>query len=64
MPEALLTQQQLAAELQVTVRTPERSRQEGTGPAFIRVGRSPAAGAPTSRPGCSGSDAARPGSHG
>ena len=41
MPEALLTQQQLADELQITVRTLERWRQEGTGPAFIRVGRSP-----------------------
>jgi excisionase family DNA binding protein len=41
MPEALLTQQQLAEELQITVRTLERWRQEGTGPAFIWVGRSP-----------------------
>ena len=39
MTERLLTQQQLADELQVSVRTLERWRQEGTGPAFIRVGR-------------------------
>jgi excisionase family DNA binding protein len=39
--ERLLTQQQLADELQVSLRTLERWRQEGTGPAFIRVGRSP-----------------------
>jgi excisionase family DNA binding protein len=36
----LLTQQQLADELQVSMRTLERWRQEGTGPAFVRVGRS------------------------
>jgi excisionase family DNA binding protein len=41
MAAALLTQQQLADELQVSVRTLERWRQEGTGPAFIQVGRSP-----------------------
>jgi excisionase family DNA binding protein len=41
MTEELLTQQQLADELQVSVRTLERWRQEGTGPAFVRVGRSP-----------------------
>jgi excisionase family DNA binding protein len=41
MAAELLTQQQLADELQVSVRTLERWRQEGTGPAFIRVGRSP-----------------------
>jgi excisionase family DNA binding protein len=41
MPEELLTQRQLAEELQVSLRTLERWRQEGTGPAFIRVGRSP-----------------------
>ena len=40
MPE-LLTQQQLAEELQVTVRTLERWRREGTGPPWVRVGRSP-----------------------
>jgi len=41
MTEKLLTQQQLADELQVSVRTLERWRQVGTGPAFVRVGRSP-----------------------
>jgi excisionase family DNA binding protein len=41
MADALLTQQQLADELQVSVRTLERWRQEGSGPAFIQVGRSP-----------------------
>jgi excisionase family DNA binding protein len=41
MTAVLLTQQQLADELQVSLRTLERWRQEGTGPAFIRVGRSP-----------------------
>jgi excisionase family DNA binding protein len=41
MAAALLTQHQLADELQVSVRTLERWRQEGTGPAFIQVGRSP-----------------------
>jgi excisionase family DNA binding protein len=41
MAAALLTQQQLADELQVSVRTLERWRQEGTGPVFIQVGRSP-----------------------
>ena len=41
MADALLTQQQLADELQVSVRTLERWRQEGTGPTFIQVGRSP-----------------------
>jgi excisionase family DNA binding protein len=41
MAASLLTQQQLAEELQVSVRTLERWRQEGTGPAFIQVGRSP-----------------------
>jgi excisionase family DNA binding protein len=41
MADELLTQQQLADELQVSLRTLERWRQEGTGPAFIRVGRSP-----------------------
>jgi excisionase family DNA binding protein len=39
--EKLLTQQQLAEELQVSLRTLVRWRQEGTGPVFIRVGRSP-----------------------
>jgi excisionase family DNA binding protein len=37
----LLTQQQLAEELQVSVRTLERWRREGTGPPWVRVGRSP-----------------------
>jgi excisionase family DNA binding protein len=41
MAEELLTQKQLADELQVSLRTLERWRQEGSGPAFIRVGRSP-----------------------
>jgi excisionase family DNA binding protein len=41
MTDKLLTQQQLAAELQVSLRTLERWRQEGNGPAFIRVGRAP-----------------------
>jgi excisionase family DNA binding protein len=41
MAEELLTQQQLADELQVSLRTLERWRQDGTGPAYIRVGRSP-----------------------
>lgn len=41
MSEELLTQQQLADELQVSQRTLERWRQQGTGPAFIQVGRSP-----------------------
>jgi excisionase family DNA binding protein len=41
MAASLLTQQQLADELQVSVRTLERWRQEGTGPAFIQVGRAP-----------------------
>lgn len=41
MTDRLLTQQQLADELQVSLRTLERWRQEGVGPAFIRVGRSP-----------------------
>jgi excisionase family DNA binding protein len=41
MTDKLLTQQQLADELQVSLRTLERWRQQGTGPAFIRVGRSP-----------------------
>jgi excisionase family DNA binding protein len=41
MADALLTQQQLADELQVSVRTLERWRQEGIGPTFIQVGRSP-----------------------
>jgi excisionase family DNA binding protein len=41
MTDKLLTQRQLADELQVSLRTLERWRQEGTGPAFIRVGRSP-----------------------
>jgi excisionase family DNA binding protein len=40
VPE-LLTQQQLADELQVSVRTLERWRREGTGPSWVRVGRSP-----------------------
>jgi excisionase family DNA binding protein len=40
MPD-LLTQQQLAEELQVSVRTLERWRREGTGPPWVRVGRSP-----------------------
>jgi excisionase family DNA binding protein len=39
--DKLLTQQQLADELEVSLRTLERWRQQGTGPAFIRVGRSP-----------------------
>jgi excisionase family DNA binding protein len=41
MTDKLLTQQQLADELRVSLRTLERWRQQGTGPAFIRVGRSP-----------------------
>jgi excisionase family DNA binding protein len=41
MSEELLTQQQLADELQLSLRTLERWRQQGTGPAFIQVGRSP-----------------------
>jgi excisionase family DNA binding protein len=41
MGDELLTQQQLADELQVSMRTLERWRQEGTGPSFVRVGRSP-----------------------
>jgi excisionase family DNA binding protein len=41
MTQELLTQQQLAHELQVSLRTLERWRQEGTGPAFIRIGRFP-----------------------
>jgi excisionase family DNA binding protein len=41
MTDKLLTQQQLADELEVSLRTLERWRQQGTGPAFIRVGRSP-----------------------
>ena len=41
MTDKLLTQQQLADELQVSLRPLERWRQEGIGPAFIRVGRSP-----------------------
>jgi excisionase family DNA binding protein len=41
MSEELLTQQQLADELQVSLRTLERWRQQGIGPAFIQVGRSP-----------------------
>jgi excisionase family DNA binding protein len=41
MTDKLLTQQQLADELEVSLRTLERWRQEGTGPTFIRVGRSP-----------------------
>jgi excisionase family DNA binding protein len=41
MTDKLLTQQQLADELEVSQRTLERWRQQGTGPAFIRVGRSP-----------------------
>jgi excisionase family DNA binding protein len=41
MTDKLLTQQQLADELEVSLRTLERWRQEGTGPAFILVGRSP-----------------------
>ena len=40
VPE-LLTQQQLANELEVSVRTLERWRREGTGPSWVRVGRSP-----------------------
>jgi excisionase family DNA binding protein len=40
VPE-LLTQQQLAEELQVSVRTLERWRREGAGPPWVRVGRSP-----------------------
>jgi hypothetical protein len=38
MTDKLLTQQQLADELQVSLRTLERWRQQGSGPAFIRVG--------------------------
>jgi excisionase family DNA binding protein len=41
MTDKLLTQQQLADELEVSQRTLERWRQQGTAPAFIRVGRSP-----------------------
>jgi predicted site-specific integrase-resolvase len=41
MTQELLTQQQLAHELQVSLRTLERWRQEGTGPAFIRISRFP-----------------------
>ena len=41
MTDKLLTQQQLADELEVSLRTLERGRQQGTGAAFIRVGRSP-----------------------
>ena len=41
MTDKLLTQQQLADELQLSLRTLERWRQQGTGPAFIQVGRSP-----------------------
>jgi excisionase family DNA binding protein len=41
MTDKLLTQRQLADELEVSLRTLERWRQQGTGPAFIRVGRSP-----------------------
>jgi excisionase family DNA binding protein len=41
MTDKLLTQQQLADELEVSLRTLERWRQQGSGPAFIRVGRSP-----------------------
>jgi excisionase family DNA binding protein len=41
MAASLLTQHQLAEELQVSVRTLERWRQEGTGPAYIQVGRAP-----------------------
>ena len=40
MAVELVTQQQLANELQVSIRTLERWRKDGTGPAFIRVGRS------------------------
>jgi excisionase family DNA binding protein len=41
MTDKLLTQHQLSSELEVSLRTLERWRQQGTGPAFIRVGRSP-----------------------
>jgi excisionase family DNA binding protein len=41
MTDELLTQQQLAEELKVSLRTLERWRQQGTGPAYIRVGRFP-----------------------
>jgi excisionase family DNA binding protein len=41
MTQELLTHLQLAHELQVSLRTLERWRQEGTGPAFIRIGRFP-----------------------
>jgi excisionase family DNA binding protein len=41
MTDRLLTQQQLADELQVSLRTFERWRPQGIRPAFIRVGRSP-----------------------
>jgi excisionase family DNA binding protein len=41
MTDKLLAQQQLADELEVGLRTLERWWQQGTGPAFIRVGRSP-----------------------
>jgi excisionase family DNA binding protein len=41
MTDKLLTQQQLADELEVSLRTLERWRQQGKGPAFLRVGRSP-----------------------
>jgi hypothetical protein len=50
MAAALLTQQQLANELQVSVRTLERWRQEGIGLAFIHVGH-PATDALMSMPG-------------
>jgi excisionase family DNA binding protein len=39
--EVLLTQQQVAEMLQVSVRTLERWRQNGSGPPFVKVGRSP-----------------------
>jgi predicted site-specific integrase-resolvase len=41
MTDKLLTQQQLADELQVSLRTLERWRKKGTGPAFIRFPPSP-----------------------
>jgi hypothetical protein len=63
MTNELLTQQQLADELQVSLRTLERWRQEGTGPAFIRVSRSPATSAPTSTPGWTSNAAREAGRH-
>ena len=63
MTDKLLTQQQLADELQLSLRTLERWRQQGTGPAFIQVGRSPATAAPMSTPGWTASAGPEAGSH-